>query len=191
MTYITRMFKAAVFLFGIAAFALAGCQTAAPRSTPVTGAASDYTLGVGDKVRITVYGQTELTNDYTVEPGGVISMPLVGTVGAAGYTTREVKQAIVDKLEPDYLVNPQVSVEMIGFRSVYVLGEVQQPGKYEYVPNMTLQQAVAIAGGYTYRAHEDSAEVTRHVKGALNTFPVNGRTILKPGDTILVKRRWF
>lgn len=191
MVYGRKIFKATGLLFGFAMLTLSACQTTAPRSTPVTEAVSDYTLGVGDKVRIAVYGQEELTNEYTVEPSGVISMPLVGTVGAAGYTAQEVKQAIVNKLEPDYLVNPQVSVETVGFRSVYVLGEVQKPGKYEYVPNMTLQQAVAIAGGYTYRAQEDGADVTRHVKGAINTFSVNGRTILKPGDTILVKRRWF
>lgn len=191
MVNIGKTYKAAALLFSLVLLPLSACQTAAPSSIPVTEAASDYTLGVGDKVRITVYGQTELTNEYSVEPDGGISMPLVGTVGAAGYSTQEVKQAIIDRLQPDYLVNPQVSVEMIGFRSVYVLGEVQQPGKYEYVPSMTLQQAVAIAGGYTYRAQEDSADVTRHVKGAINTFPVDGRTILKPGDTILVKRRWF
>jgi len=182
--------KAALLAFAILCLPLAGCQTTAS-SKPVTDAVTDYTLGVGDKVRINVYGQDELTNEYIVEPNGVISLPLIGSVGAAGYTSQEVKDMIVGKLQPDYMVNPQVSVEITGFRSMYVLGEVRNPGKYEYVPNMTVMQAVAIAGGYTYRASEGSAEVTRHVKGALNTFTVDDKTMLKPGDTILVKRRWF
>lgn len=182
--------KVALLAFAILCLPIAGCQTTAS-SKPVTDAVTDYTLGVGDKVRINVYGQDELTNEYIVEPNGVISLPLIGSVGAAGYTSQEVKDMIVDKLQPDYMVNPQVSVEITGFRSMYVLGEVRNPGKYEYVPNMTVMQAVAIAGGYTYRASEGSAEVTRHVKGALNTFTVDDKTMLKPGDTILVKRRWF
>lgn len=182
--------KTALLALSILCLPIAGCQTTAS-SKPVTEAVTDYTLGVGDKVRVNVYGQGELTNEYSVEPNGSISLPLVGTVGAAGYTSQEVKAAIIDKLQPDYMVDPQVSVEVIGFRSMYVLGEVQNPGKFEYVPNMTVMQAVAIAGGYTYRANEGSAEVTRHVKGALNTFTVDDKTMLKPGDTILIKRRWF
>jgi polysaccharide biosynthesis/export protein len=195
MTMIKNSFlilRRAAFLVLLAAITpVAGCQTTGASSKPVTEAVSDYTLGVGDRIRINVYGQQELTNEYVVEPNGAISLPLVGTVGAAGYTSNDLKASIVDKLQPDFMVDPQVSVEVIGFRSMYVLGEVQQPGKYEYVPNMTVMQAVAIAGGYTYRASEGSAEVTRHVKGALNTFTVDDKTMLKPGDTILVKRRWF
>ena len=186
--------RAAIFMAGflLLCFLLAGCAPMAVNSTtPVPKGAGEYTLGVGDTVRINVYGQEEMSQEYTVEPDGVISLPLAGTIGAAGYSAREVEQAIVTKLHPDYMVNPKVSVEVIGFRSMYVLGEVQQPGKYEYVPNMTVMQAVAIAGGYTYRASENSAEVTRHVKGALNTFTVDDKTMLKPGDTILIKRRWF
>lgn len=186
--------RTAIFLFGfmLLCAALAACAPMSVNSsTPVAKDAGEYTLGVGDTVRINVYGQEEMSQEYTVEPDGVISLPLAGTIGAAGYSAREVEQAIVAKLHPDYMVNPKVSVEVIGFRSMYVLGEVQQPGKYEYVPNMTVMQAVAIAGGYTYRAAENSAEVTRHVKGALNTFTVDDKTMLKPGDTILIKRRWF
>ena len=181
-----------VFGFLLLCIALAGCVTPGVNSTtPVPEAKSEYTLGVGDSVRINVYGQEEMSQEYKVEPDGVISLPLIGTVGAAGYSAREVEDAIVAKLHPDYMVNPRVSVEVIGFRNMYVLGEVQEPGKYEYVPNMTVLQAVAMAGGFTYRADESGAEITRHVKGALQTFTVNDKTMLKPGDTILIKRRWF
>lgn len=192
--YYSNKRRTGIFLFGLMLLCIAvvGCAPVSVNSTtPVPHDTGDYTLGVGDTVRINVYGQEEMSQEYTVEPDGVISLPLAGTVGAAGYSAREIEQAIVTKLHPDYMVNPKVSVEVIGFRSMYVLGEVQQPGKYEYVPNMTVMQAVAIAGGYTYRAAENSAEVTRHVKGALKTFTVDDKTMLKPGDTILIKRRWF
>ncbi len=192
--YYSNKRRTGIFLFGLMllCIAIVGCAPMSVNSTtPVPHDTGDYTLGVGDTVRINVYGQEEMSQEYTVEPDGVISLPLAGTVGAAGYSAREIEQAIVTKLHPDYMVNPKVSVEVIGFRSMYVLGEVQQPGKYEYVPNMTVMQAVAIAGGYTYRAAENSAEVTRHVKGALKTFTVDDKTMLKPGDTILIKRRWF
>lgn len=169
---------------------LGACVTTA-QSVPVADAPGEYVLGVGDTVRVHVYGEEQMSQEYTVEPGGAISLPLIGPVGAAGYTPLQLQENIVGKLHPDYLVNPRVSVDVAAFRSIYVLGEVQKPGQYEYAPNMTVLQAVAMAGGYTYRANEDSADVTRHVKGALSTFTVDNRTILKPGDTIVVKRRWF
>lgn len=152
---------------------------------------NDYILGIGDTLRITVFGQENLSGEFAVEPNGMISYPLIKDVAAAGTTARELEQIITDELKPDYVLDPRVSVEVLNYRDMYILGEVQQPGKYEYVPNMTVLQAVAIAGGYTYRANEDGAEVTRHVKGALKTFTVNDKTMLKPGDTIVVKRRWF
>jgi protein involved in polysaccharide export with SLBB domain len=176
--------------FILLCIALAGCASG-DSTIPVSESAGEYTLGVGDKLRVNVYGQEELSQEYTVEAGGIISIPLIGSVRTSGYTAREIEKSIADKLHPGYLVNPKVSVEVINFRNVYVLGEVQQPGKYEYAPNMTVLQAVASASGYTYRANENSAEVTRHVKGALSTFTVTDKTMLKPGDTILIKRRWF
>lgn len=182
---------AIVFTIALLSIILSGCAMAPVNSTTPVPEANDYVLGVGDTVRINVYGQEEMSQEYKVEPDGVISLPLIGAIGASGYSTREIEDAIVAKLHPDYMVNPRVSVELVSFRSMYVLGEVQQPGQYEYVPNMTVMQAVAMAGGYTYRASENNAEVTRHVKGALNTFTVDDKTMLKPGDTILIKRRWF
>lgn len=151
----------------------------------------DYTLGIGDVVKITVYGHQDLSGDFTIEPDGVISFPLIRDVPAAGYTADELENTIAAKLSPEYIVDAKVSAEVQAFRSMYILGEVKNPGKYEYVPNMTLLQAIAIAGGYTYRANENNADVTRHVKGALKTFTVDDKTMLKPGDTVVVNRRWF
>lgn len=158
---------------------------------PVADQGRGYILGIGDTVRINVYGQEDMTGEYMVEPDGTISLPLIKTIPASGLTAPELEQSITDALSPEYLVDPRVSVDIAVFRSMYILGEVQKPGQYPYSPNMTVLQAVATAGGYTYRADESGAEVTRHVKGALSTFRVNEKTMLKPGDTVVVKRRWF
>jgi len=170
---------------------LGACATRSPSSVEVPVAKNDYVLGVGDTVNITVYGHEDLTGEFTVEPNGMISFPLVQDVPASGYTAQELEATLTQKLSPEYLVDARVSVDVAAFRSVYILGEVNTPGKFEYVPNMTLLQAVAIAGGYTYRAEENRADVTRHVKGALKTFSVDDKTMLKPGDTVVVGRRWF
>lgn len=158
---------------------------------PVADDTNGYTLGAGDTLRITVFGQENLSGEFTIEPNGMVSFPLIKEVPAAGMTARELEKTLTSELSPDYVVDARVTVEVINYRDMYILGEVQLPGKYDYVPNMTVLQAVAIAGGYTYRADESGAEITRHVKGALKTFTVNEKTMLKPGDTIVIKRRWF
>lgn len=172
-------------------FVLCACATSGSSTQTQTTAQSDYVLGIGDVIKVTVFGHTDLSGEFTVEPNGTISYPLIQTIPAAGYTTNDLQTALTQKLHPNYLVDPKVSVEILSYRNMYILGEVQQPGKYEYAPNMTVLQAVAIAGGYTYRADEGGADVTRHVKSGLNTFTVDEKAMLKPGDTIVIKRRWF
>lgn len=172
----------------LALFTLGACSTA--RTVPLAGQ-NDYKLGIGDKVRVNVYNQDKLSGDFTVETTGNISLPLVESIPAAGLTTAELEQSIKEALQPEYLNDPKVSIEILNYRNVYVLGEVEEPGKYEYVPNMTLLQAVATANGYTPRASEGGATVTRHVKGALVVFDVDETTMLKPGDTVVINRRWF
>lgn len=171
--------------------ALSACVTTGTRTVEVPDRTTDYVLGVGDNLRISVYGEEQITGEYKVDAKGAISLPLIKDVQAAGSTAAELEQAITDKLDPEYLVDPRVSVAVTNYRPIYVLGEVQQPGQYEFAPDMTALQAVASAGGYTYRGNEDTVEITRHVKGALKTFTVDQTTMIKPGDTLVVKRRWF
>jgi polysaccharide export outer membrane protein len=182
-----------VFVFALALFLsayLSACAGSGPAVREVETPA-DYTLGISDKVTITVYGHDDLSGDFSVEPSGIISFPLLRDVPASGLSARELEVSITQALSKGYIIDPRVSVELSEFRKIYVLGEVQSPGQYEYIPNMTLLQAIAVAGGYTYRASENRGDITRHVKGAIKTFSVDNKTMLKPGDTIVINRRWF
>lgn len=150
-----------------------------------------YTLDAGDRVRVTVFGETDLTNTYAVDKAGYIAFPLVGSVPARGRTTKQIEGEIAKRLREGYVRNPDVSVEVDRYRPFFVMGEVGQSGQYTYVPGMTIQNAIAIAGGFTGRALQDNADVTRQIDGAV----VNGRVPLSdpilPGDTIYIRERLF
>lgn len=150
-----------------------------------------YVLGMGDKIRLTVYNQPALSGEFVVDPTGKLALPLITEIKAAGRTVRELEDNITDALQPKYLQDPKVSIEVLEYRDIYVLGEVRSPGTYAYVPYMTVQQAIAVAGGHTFRAKENSAEITRQTPETLDTFDVPNKTFIRPGDTIVVERRWF
>ncbi|MGE5158157.1 MAG: polysaccharide biosynthesis/export family protein [Gemmatimonas sp.] len=150
-----------------------------------------YRLDAGDKLRVVVYGQDGLTNTYAIGAGGSITMPLIGAVAARGRTTAELASAITAKLRNGYLREPSVAVEIESYRPFFILGEVAAPGQYPYVPNMTVESAVAIAGGFSPRAKRDEVTLT-HTGGygtARYTVPLG--TAVSPGDTVLVGERWF
>ena len=170
---------------------LAGC--AQTSSVPVRSAMGKdgYVLDSGDTLRLIVYGQEELSGEFTIDPSGRISVPLIKDITASGMTVTQLEDAITARLQPKYLKDPRVSVEVLEYRSVYILGEVRTPGKYAYVPNMTILQAVAMAGGHTYRASENKAKVTRLENDLLKTYTVDTNTMVRPGDTIVIGRRWF
>ncbi len=150
-----------------------------------------YQLDAGDRLRIVVYGQEGLTNTYTVGAGGSITMPLIGAVPARGLTTAELSASISARLRRGYLREPYVAVEVETYRPFFILGEVAAPGQYPYVPNMTVESAVAIAGGFTPRAVRNSVELTRQGQAATAHASVPLGTLLRPGDTIVVGERWF
>src|ERR1041385_5081444 len=165
----------------------------ASRAVPVAVMMEDgpYTLDSGDKLRIVVFGQDALSNNYTVDAQGAVRLPLVGAVEARGLTTSQLGNAIASRLRTGYVRDPSVSVEIETYRPFFVLGEVPFPGQYPYVPNMTVENAIAIAGGFTPRASKDKVTITRKVQGAPTRYVLPLRYPLRPGDTIEVSERWF
>ncbi len=150
-----------------------------------------YRVGAGDKLRIVVMGQKDLTGTYTVDPAGNISMPLIGATAVAGKTLREIEDLITDRLRKGYLRNPAVSVQPMALRPFYILGEVQQAGNYPYQPGLTVQNAIAIARGYTARADRGAVLLTRRTADGTHTYKVPLTTQIYPGDIIYVRERWF
>ena len=150
-----------------------------------------YTLDSGDKLRIVVFGQDALSNNYTVDAQGQVSLPLVGAVEARGLTTAQLGGAIAGRLKSGFVRDPSVAVEIETYRPFFVLGEVTFPGQYPYVPNMTVENAIAIAGGFTPRASKDKVTITRKVQGVPTRTVLPLRYPLRPGDTVEVSERWF
>ncbi len=150
-----------------------------------------YRLDAGDKLRVVVYGQDGLTNTYTVDAGGTINMPLIGMVSARGRTTSELAAEIGAKLRNGYIRDPSVAVQIESYRPFFILGEVAAPGEYPYVPNMTVESAVAIAGGFTPRARHDEITLTHTDASGTARYTVPLGTPISPGDTVMVRERWF
>ena len=161
------------------------------QAVPVAATFQDgpYTLDSGDKLRIVVFGQDTLSNNYTVDAQGQVSLPLIGAVPARGLTTAQLSASITSRLKQSFIRDPSVEIET--YRPFLVLGEVAFPGQYPYVPNMTIENAVAIAGGYTPRASKDKVTVTRKVQGVPARYSLPLRVPVRPGDTITVGERWF
>jgi len=146
-----------------------------------------YHLDAGDKLRVVVFGQEGLTNTYAIDAGGSITMPLIGAVAARGKTPAGLAADIAARLRNGYIREPSVAVEVESYRPFFILGEVAAPGQYPYVPNMSVESAVAIAGGFSPRARRDSVTLTHNT--SRNIVPLG--TQLSPGDTVLVGERWF
>jgi polysaccharide biosynthesis/export protein len=150
-----------------------------------------YTLANGDRLRVIVFGQDSLSNTYTVDSVGHLSMPLIGSVPAQGQTTKGLENQIAARLRGGFLREPKVSVEVEQYRPFFILGEVTTSGQYPYVNGMTVQTAVAIAGGFQPRADRHIAVVTRNINGEAVSGKVPLDTAVRPGDTITVRERFF
>lgn len=170
-----------------------------PRGGPQPGAPgaaidrmSDYKLDAGDRMRIIVYGQQNLTGEYVLDGNGVLAFPLIGQVQAKGMSPAQLERAIVSRLHPDFLRNPSVSVEVMTRRPFYIVGEVKNPGSYPYVSGMTVLNAVALAGGFTYRARESSFYIKRpDQSGQTTRITATQETPVLPGDVVMVRERYF
>jgi polysaccharide biosynthesis/export protein len=152
---------------------------------------ASYRLDAGDKLRVVVYGQEGLTNTYAIDVGGSITMPLIGPVPARGRTPASLAAEISAKLRNGYIREPSVAVEIEAYRPFFILGEVAAPGQYPYVPNMSVESAVAIAGGFSPRARRDAVTLTHTDASGSARVMVPLGTSLSPGDTVLVGERWF
>jgi polysaccharide export outer membrane protein len=150
-----------------------------------------YLLDTGDRLRIFVYGQPNLSRLYVVDHEGKIAVPLIGAVRARGHTTAQLAAAIRSRLGVQYVKDPQVTVDVLQNRPFFILGEVRSAGQYPFVSGMTVQTAVAIAGGFGERADERRFEITRRVSGVIEKTIVPAEYIVQPGDTINVLERFF
>ena len=162
-----------------------------PLTAEETVPSGGYQLGPGDKLVISVFNQEDLTGEYAINGAGRFFMPFIGNVDAKGLTITELTDLIVNKLKPDYLLNPRVSIEVLNFRPFYILGEVNAPNSYPYVEGMTYLNAVAIAGGYTYRAKKGYAMVRRNEDQDGEEEKVDMTSSVMAGDIIRIVERMF
>lgn len=150
-----------------------------------------YTLDSGDRLRIVVYGQEGITSSYIVGADGNVNLPLIGAVPARGFSTQQLSKMIAERLKQGYVREPHVTVEVEVYRPFFILGEVTTPGQYPYVANMTAETAIAIAGGFSPRADKRDVVLTHNSPGQPFRAPVPLNYPVRPGDTVLVKERWF
>ncbi|ARR52433.1 polysaccharide biosynthesis protein [Rhizorhabdus wittichii DC-6] len=157
-----------------------------------TTLAPGYVLGTGDKLRISVFGEPKLDGEYVVSSTGIVSFPLIGNVPASGQTVEALQESIRSKLAAGYLKDPRVSAEVLNYRPFYILGEINKPGEYPFVNGITVQQAVAMAGGFSYRANTKRVFIKRALETAERPVQIKGKAVLlMPGDTIRVGERFF
>jgi polysaccharide biosynthesis/export protein len=151
-----------------------------------------YRLDSGDEIRIITFGEEQLTGQFKVDDSGNIAVPLLGVVPARGLTTPQLGASIASRLKAKNLIkDASVTVEITGYRPIFVLGEVSKPGQYPYQPGMTVLTAVAVAGGFTYRAVEDSAQILRTTSGHAVEGRVGRGSYVEPGDVITIAERWL
>jgi polysaccharide export outer membrane protein len=176
------------FLVGL--LLLAGCAGTpyVPDATH-TELVAPYQLDAGDQLRVIVFGQDDLSNTYVVDQAGHIAMPLIGAVPARGLSTAAVESEVAKRLANGYLRHPDVSVEVAVYRPFFAMGEVGTPGQFAFLPGMTIQQAIAVAGGFTPRADKFTVEVTRSYGGRVESAQLKLSDPVMPGDTIYVRER--
>lgn len=169
---------------------LAGCATTRPGSYFVEPN-GPYTLDTGDVVRVSVYGDPELSNTYRVSDSGAIAFPLVGQVQVRGQTTSVAASRLAGALANGYLRNPNVAVEVAEYRPFFIQGAVRTSGQFSYVPNMTVRAAISTAGGYTETADRNQVTVYRRQGDEMVRGNVNLDFPIYPGDTVVISERWF
>jgi polysaccharide export outer membrane protein len=173
----------------------AGAVIAPPAVMPavisVSACAPNYTLDSGDRLRIVVFGQEGLSNTYAVDADGNVMLPLIGTVPARDLTKEELAHTITKLLAKTYIREPHVAIEVELYRPFFILGEVTAPGAYPYVARMSIEQAVAVAGGFAPRAWKWPVEIRRKAPGGILRIKAQPIDPICPGDTLIIAERWF
>jgi polysaccharide export outer membrane protein len=166
---------------------------AAPAIAPQPSSAGGYSLGAGDKLRVIVFGEMDLSGDYQVDSTGFVRLPLIGEVRASGLSLQDFEMQVKAKLDEGYLKDARVSVEITSYRPFYIIGEINKPGEYPYVNQMNVLNAVAVAGGFTYRANKDEVYIRREGATKEEKFESDQDHPIKvnPGDIVRIPERFF
>ena len=195
---LSRALAMLALIAGVMIGALGGAAHARQASTsvappPISAAAQsmDYLLGPGDKVRVTVYGEPSLSGEFYVTGSGLMSLPLIGELKAGGMTVGQFQIAVQKALSDGYLKDPRVNAEVLTFRPFYILGEVEKPGTYPYTSGLTVLNAVATAGGFTYRADKKNVWIKHNGETTETKGELTPATTVAPGDTIRIGERFF
>lgn len=180
-----------VGLAGLAWIVGAGPSLAQSPGQSLASGLDEYRLGAGDQLRVTVFGEDALSGQYVVNARGRLAFPLLGEVEAQGLTLGELTELMTRDLGARFLVNPNVSIEVANYRPFFILGEVQNPGTYPYASNLTVMNAVATAGGFTYRANTRRVWIKHADQTEERIYRLNAATMVRPGDTVRVAERRF
>lgn len=162
-----------------------------PLAAPETAQSFIYRLGPGDRLRITTYGEPALSGEFAVSGSGTLAFPLIGDVAVAGKPASDVRDEIRARLGAQYLRNPNLTVEIVNFRPVFILGEVAKSGEFPYAERMTVFTLIARAGGFTYRANRKIVFIRRESEVEERAYQLTGSLSIQPGDTVRIGERYF
>jgi len=166
-------------------------SSASATAQDATAPGAEYRLGSGDQVRVLVFDEPSLSGEFVVDGAGRVSVPLIGDVTAGGLTLREFENAVEDAFRDGYLRDPRVSAQVLNYRPYYILGEVTASGEYPYTDGLTVLNAVATAGGFTYRARRNVVFIKRAGEEEFVQMELSASTLVQPGDTIRIAERFF
>ena len=196
-----RLFSACFRVAGlICCIAAGGCENvtnlgpATPEEAQAlirSAAVSSPQLQPGDKIKVTVFGEDRLSGEYEIDSAGFVSLPLAGTLKAAGLSKQEMERALAKQFNSEYLRNPKVTVDISSFRPFYILGEVSKPGEYPYKNGLNVMSAMALAGGATYRAKQSTVQIQHVGEAGFREYPMSPTIPVLPGDLIQIPQRYF
>ena len=191
IAHLVSLLVCCALLAGCGAGSNLGPASEAEQNAIVEAAKSSPRLQAGEKIRVTVYGEASLSGDYQIDPSGYLSLPLAGTVKAAGLTQAELEQELAKKFRSEYLRSPRVTVSVMEFRPFYILGEIEKPGAYPYTSGLNVLSAIAIAGGTTYRGSRSTVLIQHPGESGMREYPLASSVPILPGDIIRIPQRYF